>query len=92
MSSANKTCPLATIPADSLEPLLGATMCLMTHWMSHRDACVATKIVCNLDALVANQNTSANFKLVCNRLRERWCSMQTLVCPALPVQPGRHLH
>lgn len=92
MSPTDKPTSVASSPADSLEPLLGATFCLMTHWMSHRDACVANKIVSNLDALAASQNASDNFKLICCRLRDRWRSMQTPVCPATPVQTGRYLH
>lgn len=59
-----------------LEPLLGATMCLMTHWITSQDNAVATKITLNLESLVSHPNTSENFKLVCERLRKRWSSMQ----------------
>jgi len=92
MNSTKKPSSSAKTQADSLEPLLGATLCLMTHWLSHRDTSVANKIICNLDALAADQHTSVNFKRVCCRLRDRWYSMQSLVCPTPPEQPGRHLH
>ena len=59
-----------------LEPLLGATMCLMTHWMTSQDNAVANKIALNLESLVSHPNTSVKFKLVCERLRQRWSTMQ----------------
>lgn len=63
----------ATMAAHSaMEPILAGILCLMSSWASQPDPQVAGKIIRNLEDIMTNANTSANFRIVCARLRDQW--------------------
>ena len=66
------SCAAATKPPASVEPLLGGTLALLSHYARTPSIAAADKIACNFACIARHPAVSPAMRAVCTKLFLQW--------------------